>query len=107
MTSRIPPITHLQYAILKELVVLTPESVIRQTLKGIYGVKQLRAEFINDLMRSLEKSHLVSSVYNQIIGERYYITTKEGLQACYLTRDFYDHSRLPQDDFKPCRICGH
>jgi DNA-binding PadR family transcriptional regulator len=94
MQWRLPPITHLQFAVLGQL--LGGEQLGRQLRRGLARLGERRsAPAFYQMMARLEEAGLVSGRYDQrvldgkLIKERRYRITASGSRAWERTRDFY------------------
>jgi len=91
----LPSITHLQFAVLAQL--LADEQPGRQLRRGLARLGERRsAPAFYQMMARLEEAGLVSGRYDQrvldgqLIKERRYRVTAAGLRAWERTRDFYE-----------------
>jgi DNA-binding PadR family transcriptional regulator len=90
----LPAITHLQFAVLGQL--LREELPGRQLRRGLARLGERRsAPAFYQMMARLEEAGLVSGRYDQrvldgqLIKERHYRVTASGVSAWERTRDFY------------------
>ena len=91
---KLPQITHLQFSVLASLQGgERPGKSVRQQLAGL-GMRRSGPAFYQ-LMSRLEDAELVAGRYHQkvidgqIIKERFYTISEEGVRAWQATRDFY------------------
>jgi DNA-binding PadR family transcriptional regulator len=93
-TVKLPQITHLQFSVLAFLrSAEQPGKAVRRQLADL-GLRRSGPAFYQ-LMSRLEDAGLVRGRYNQkviegqIIKERFYAITEDGIEAWRATRDFY------------------